>query len=233
MRIRGARRRLAIDTPVYLTPYAPAAERCGITQAVRYIRRRERVDQSPNTDGWCRYLSVQELGELLERDWYVGLVQRGIGSGPWRTAADGRALGLAAGRNAQGLGIPAGASIGCDCEWATPPGPAEIRDYLDAWGAAVDGLGYTPALYVSTDVDVLGREGLYRRPSFRGYWGSASAVSGVAVRGYQIRQTLQYDLRTDGSLHPVSSWKECKGAVCDLDVMQIDGRGDRWQMIAA
>jgi hypothetical protein len=233
MKIVPAPRGLAIDTPCYVDPErARALYRAGFRVVWRYIRRREKVDKTPDQDHWCKYLSHQELDELLSIGLLVGLVQRGIGNGPWRTPAHGRQLGHAAASNAEALGIPAGASAACDCEWTRPPAPAQIRDYLYGWGA--EAKAHTvPMLYHSQDLDCLGATGLYRLPFFKGYWGSASAVRGVAVRGYQGRQTLQHDLRPDGSIVPVRSWRECNGMIFDANVCCYDAIGDRAMVVSA
>jgi hypothetical protein len=218
MQIVGAPRRLALDASTYFTPYAGFFYSNGYRTIFRYLRRNQQIDEKP-TNKWPEHLSRQELNELLGMDWKVGLFQRRAGSDE-ATRKRGEEVGAAASWNARQLGIPEGASILCDCEWDYKLSQNAQTDYLLGWGKAVSQAGDVPTLYVSTDLKFSSGM-LYALPYFKGYFKSASYVPTVDVRGYQGIQSVEY--KDDGGLF---------GLRCDVDLMMIDGLGDRMQVIA-
>lgn len=240
MRIRGAKRGLAVDTVTYTGPYLDLFKRLGIRTVFRYLNYHKEWRDTPCTDprDWFKSCSRQELLELLTAGFDVGIMQRGIGKRNAGGMAAGEGAGEAAVHNAQGIGIPAGASILIDCEWSDPPDKGSQRAYIEAHARRMAGSGYRPTQYVTTDLRFTSAE-LYSLRWVKGYVKSASSVPAVDVRGYQSTQSLECWITTDKDDGPlVLPWSDKyyraprPGIRCDLQLTTIDGLGDRYQIVA-
>lgn len=162
-------------------------------------------------------LSVQEATDILAGGLALMGVQH-VRSVGWMPTADlGGQDGTAAASHAQAIGFPTNMNIWCDLEGvSTSATVADIIGYCNAWYAAVTLAGYLPGLYVGTSIELNGQQ-LYDLP-FRSYWKSASNVPAVAVRGYQMVQTLEQNL--------------VNGVGIDRDVTQTDSLGGQVQWLA-
>lgn len=134
-------------------------------------------------------LSLQEVDDILQAGLALMPVQHVRDPGWLPTTAMGQGDGANTVTNTQALGFPAGVNVWCDLEGVGSSASAQdVIDYCSAWFTAVSAAGYVPGLYVGSDA-VLSSEQLYDLP-FQHYWQSCSQVPVVAVRGYQMVQTL-------------------------------------------
>lgn len=235
MRVINATRRLAIDTVSYFTPYEKGLGALGPYTVFRYLNYGKYYRDTPDTsDDWFKSCSKQELEELIGRKWNVGFVQRGIGRRNQGGADAGKIVGEAAVYNAIGIGIPAKATIVCDCEWSNPPPKDKQIAYIEEWGKQLHAANYTPCLYVSPDLALTSKE-LYALRYIKAYWKSASAVPTVDTRGYQVMQSLEYFYNADTG--QIQRWSNScyrhNGIRMDMDMVGIDGKGDYFKAVTA
>jgi hypothetical protein len=234
MRAVQARRSIGIDTVSYVTPHAERLKRILGERATifRYLNHSESYRQTPDpSDDWLKSLSMQELRELLDLGFRVGLVQVGIGRRHRGGAEMGRKVGEAAVHNAVGIGAPDAVHIFCDCEWAESivPPKAEQVEYIEAWGAAVWDGGFIPGLYVSPDLALNCGE-LYGLRHIRAYWKSASWAPTVNTRGYMIVQSTENYFYESEGCHCVAPYSDeiarthRGGLRFDYDMICADGK---------
>ena len=139
-------------------------------------------------------LTADEVEQILQGGLALMPVQhvRMIGWSP--TEELGQSTGADAGSNAEAVGFPAGVCVWCDLEGINESASVQkVIAYCNAWYEAVAEAGFVPGLYVGRKC-VLSSEQLYQNLKFSHYWKSASTVPEVAVRGYQMIQTLEEDL---------------------------------------
>lgn len=137
----------------------------------------------------CGDLSPEEANDILQGGLCLMPVQHVEEPGWSPTTEIGQEHGSNAATNAQAIGFPAGVNVWCDLEGVGSSASAQdVTNYCTAWITAVSAAGYVPGLYVGSEAG-LTSEQLYDLP-FQHYWQSCSQVPGVAVRGYQMVQTL-------------------------------------------
>ena len=204
---------LGFDASTYIGP--ESAERfleAGYATAFRYVKRRRRVYDTPQT--WPVSLSHQELRELTDVGMMVSLVQFVVPevSGGGGGRENGKRLGDAAGWNAQQLGAPAGITVWCDAEGWGDRSRADILAYLDGWAEVCSGYGYRPGLYVGAGLPGVTGEDLWKRPGYTAYWRAASIVPQVPNRGWTVIQGMQ---------------QKVFGETIDQDMIALDHKASR------
>ena len=238
MRITNAGRRVGLDTVSYVTPYLDGIGDHGIHTIFRYVNYDAYYRDTPCTDpnDWFKSLSTQEFNEILAKDFDVGIFQRGIGKRNKGGAAAGEQVGKNAVHNLRGIGVPEGATILCDCEWAASHCPTKQEQvfYIEGWAKVLSSEGFIAALYVSHDLKLNSAE-LYALKYVRSYMKAASTVPTVDNRGFQAVQSLEYFYHTKENRFYVwdKKWYGHDGLRCDLDMLCIDGKGDRWRVVSA
>jgi hypothetical protein len=229
MKASPAPRRKAFDTVSYVTEYADDMKDAGYPTVIRYLNYGPHYRDTPCTDpnDWFKSLSRQELDGWLVAEFYVGLVQRGIGRRNRGGAVAGEQVGKNAAHNAHGLGIPHGCTIFCDCEWSSDLGVGLLDqiEYINAWAYVVAAEGYMPGQYVSPDL-LLTSSQLYEDLRHTvAYWKSASYVPTVNERGFVAVQTLEqwYDARTKSHSAWSKSYYGRPGIRYDANIICADG----------
>jgi len=182
MKISACPSKIGFDASTYVTP-ATAAKfyEAGYRFVFRYLNRTKAFRETPDNT-WPISLSTQELHELTDRGFAVGLVQF---AGQCR---DGAAKGESMVHNAQGIGVPVGAHLFCDAEGWPDVSWAHVQSYLAAWQTQVRAAGYRAGLYVGPGVQW---GDLYSLPGYDCYWRAASYTPPVHHRGYAITQGMQ------------------------------------------
>lgn len=208
MKVIKCPRMAGFDASTYIEPYTGKEFfEAGYRFVFRYLNRTKHFRDTPD-NSWPVSLSVQELRELTDRGFGVGLVQF-AGSCNY-----GKDRGEAAAHNAMGLCIPRGVHLFCDAEGWPGKTWAEVKQYLDEWQAPVLAAGYRAGLYVGPGVDFGADPGpnLYSLRGYTSYWRAASYVPSVAVRGYSLTQGTQ---------------EVVFGQTIDQDICAMDHRGGR------
>ena len=207
MKTRECPSKIGFDASTYVTPStAQEFYQAGYRFVFRYLNRMKSFRETPDTT-WPISLSTQELRELTDRGFAVGLVQF---AGQCR---DGAAKGEAMVHNAKGIGVPEGTHLFCDGEgWPDDTWEA-VQAYLGAWQDKVRGAGYRAGLYVGPGVNW---GDLWSLPGYDCYWRAASYTPEVCHRGYSITQGLQC---------------EVYGQTIDQDICCYDHRRGRPYMV--
>lgn len=248
---------MGIDSSHYISPtfarwlvqYTP------VRFAMRYLRRRKKVDDRPRKK-WPVYLSRAELPGLLAAGLDVGLTQIYVGS-DMLTGAQGEVVGEAAVWNAREIGAPADATVFCDGEWSDKRSQvADELAYLLGWGRggkSVAGAGDSLGLYAGSNTGLTGEE-LYQLPRFHRYWKALSQVPFPYPRGYCMVQSWEHVLLGEGPpitdaaraqwyldhdrdyvdwrLVPKTEKNAADGPLFDLDLACYDSFGGRANVIA-
>jgi hypothetical protein len=249
---------MGIDSSHYISPAFAKwlVEWTPVRFAMRYLRRRKKVDESPRKK-WPVYLSRAELRGLISAGLDVGLTQIFVGS-DMLNGAQGRVVGEAAAWNAREIGAPSDVSVACDGEWSDKRSlVADELAYLLGWGRGfrrVKYAGESAALYVGSNTGLTGEE-LYQLPVFHRYWKALSHVPFPYPRGYCMVQSREHVLLGDGP--PIfdqaarRAWKDARGRehcpwslvpktaqnaelgpLFDLDLACYDGLRGRLRVIA-
>lgn len=223
MKLTTCARCLGLDTSVYVHPkYHKLLWQAGYRLIIRYIWKHKYINKTPNS-GWPVALSVQELIELTDAGFGVGIVQIANSQSLIPSDVAGEEAGDAAAFNAYGLGVPKGATIWCDAEWPVVPSnaPVGVLDYLNGWSYKETAGAYEAGLYVGGNMGLSSKE-LYGLPRFRHYWKSASAVPWVYERGFQMIQGTQTTLfKTDND----------NGLLVDQDIVCLDNKYERFMVV--
>lgn len=235
MQSSKAPRRLGVDTAGYFTPYSQSLWNHGCRTVFRYLSLEKEAHCEPDLGHWRVFISQQELEELVEAGWHVGLVQQGIGSNydPNRSAADqGAQYGAAAVWQVEKLCGVKGIVLWCDCEFTADLSKEDQTAFIEAWAKECYIGSQIGGQYVSTELKLSSRE-LYGLAYVKAYWKSASMVPTVDTRGYQVLQSLEYFAYGD----KIEEWDPDKhagiiGIRVDLDMLCVDGRGDWMRAIA-
>ncbi|NSX09662.1 DUF1906 domain-containing protein [Pseudomonas lini] len=134
-------------------------------------------------------LSSSEANDILASGLALMVVQHVDAPGWSPSQSVGQTHGNNAVTNADTIGLPPGLNVWCDLEGVAASVTAQnVINYCTAWYNAVSAAGYVPGLYVGANAVLSGQQ-LYDLP-FEHYWQSCSEVPTVAVRGYQMVQTL-------------------------------------------
>lgn len=169
------------DTVVSLTDAQLFASQ-GYAFCVRYLSLGS--EQAPGD------LSAAEANDILQAGLALMSVQHVREPGWMPSQSLGQTDGSNSARHAQSIGFPRGVNVWCDLEGvASGASATQVIDYCTAWYTAVQAGGYQPGLYVGSDAR-LSSDQLYYDLPFQHYWQSCSDVPTVAVRGYQMVQTL-------------------------------------------
>ena len=227
---------LGWDSSHYVSPrFAQWMKSKGFGYVIRYLRRRDKVDDDPR-EKWPVYLSRSELAGLLDAGLMVGLTQVFWG---WDmlTAEHGYRAGAAMASNAAGIGAPKDLTLWCDGEWSGKRAEeADEVGYLDGWSQAVRDAGFTSiGLYVGSNTGLTGRE-LYKRPRFTRYWKSLSRVPAPHPRGFCMWQSWERVIKgtrpETWSLEPWDGEKTSRQRI-DLDFSDRDYHRGRWRAMVA
>jgi hypothetical protein len=152
--------------------------------------------KAAGTDFAVRYLGSLTKGEaqaILGAG--MALLVVGFSRKPgWSpSAALGASDGAAAVLHAQEADLPAGLTLFCDFE--TPSASATAQDcidYINAWAKAVRAAGFRAGLYVGFGVPLTSQQ-LYHDLIVDCYWRAGNAPQTVAVRGYCMKQSPQFN----------------------------------------
>jgi Domain of unknown function (DUF1906) len=155
----------------------------GYIFCVRYLSRTTPVEQSGD-------LSNAEAQTILAGGLALMAVQH-VAAPPWTPSQQlGTQYGNNAASCAKEVGLPPGMNIWLDLEGVQSGTSAgTVTDYCNAWFAAVSAAGYVPGLYVGASA-ILNSTQLYEDLTVEHYWQSGSTTPEVAVRGYQMIQTI-------------------------------------------
>ena len=216
MRSAKCPRTIGFDASTYIKPdVARQYFKAGYRFVMRYLNTSEYFRETPDTE-YPVSLSAQELHELTDIGFYVGLVQ--FTSGCRNGAAKGKAMAF----NAAGLGVPDGVHLFASAEmWEGVPWPT-VKAFLVDWQNNArnhDGHSYRRALYNEPKVDWGDNpsHNIYMLPGYTSYWASAAMVPMVANRGCALNQGTQFD--------------RLMGACVDQDHCRIDYCGGRPYMV--
>lgn len=153
----------------------------GYTFCVRYL--------SLGTEQDAGDLSSSEASDILASGLALMVVQHVEDPGWSPSQSSGQTNGNNAAANADSIGMPPGMNVWCDLEGMAASATAQdVINYCTDWYNAVSAASYVPGLYVGANAVLSGQQ-LYDLP-FEHYWQSCSEVPTVAVRGYQMVQTL-------------------------------------------
>ncbi|HTD35183.1 MAG TPA: glycoside hydrolase domain-containing protein [Candidatus Elarobacter sp.] len=133
--------------------------------------------------------------------------------------ATGTLYGTRSANAALEIGFPSGVNIWIDVEGVNAASSAQdVIAFVNAWSAAVSEPGYVPGIYVGANAGLDGNQ-LYYDLTLQHYWQSGSIVPAVAVRGYQMIQTIRRPTPVIGT-NPV-----------DFDTTQTDHSGGNAQWL--
>ena len=195
MKAIKAPRCLGFDTAADTTGWLHRLKnRFGMQVGFRFLGRGKTRDKVPNKASWRVPLSKMEVDNFMEADLYISPVQFAA-RGEEPTIENMREAGKWAADNAMWLGFPEGTTIWCDLEHKVDVPKGRQIEMINVWSEeVVVNAPYRSGQYVTPDMKLNGNE-LYSTLVYTtAYWKSASYVPLVENRGYQVLQSLEYQV---------------------------------------